>query len=204
VEDPTLAAHWKLDEVEGSIAEDSAGDNNGIVFGDAVWQPDGGMIKGALQFDGIDDYVTADFVLNPGLGPFSVFAWVKGGMPGHAIISQTDGIGTGEIWLGADESDGKLMTGLTPIKVGRYAPQPLISESVITNNLWHHVGFVWDGAYRSLYMDGTEVARDTAAQNALKYATDRMYIGAGKNLDDGTFFSGLIDDVRIYNRAVMP
>ena len=51
-------------------------------------------------------------------------------------------------------------------------------------------------------MDGTEVAKDVTAQNSLKSATGGLYIGAGKTLASGTFFSGLIDDVRIYNVAL--
>jgi hypothetical protein len=204
VEDPTLAAHWKLDETEGSIAEDSAGDNNGIVFGDAVWQPDGDMIKGALQFDGIDDYVDTPFVLNPADGKFSVSAWIKGGAPEQVIISQADGSGSSETWLGITASDGSLMTGLVPPPVGRFLPESLESQSIITDGQWHHVGFVWDSSYRCLYVDGTEVARDTQAITAapLKCCDGGLYIGTSKTLEVGSFFSGLIDDVRIYNVAL--
>ena len=67
---------------------------------------------------------------------------------------------------------------------------------------WYHVGFVWDGAYRFLYVDGVEVARAQAAQNPLSSATGDLYIGTGKNLEAGTFFAGLIDDARIYNVAL--
>jgi hypothetical protein len=104
--------------------------------------------------------------------------------------------------LGADPLFGKLMSGLVPPPAGRFVPQPLVSDSIITDGGWHHVGFAWDGSYRILYVDGIEVARDTAAQNLLKSADGGLYIGAGKNLDPGTFFSGLIDDVRIYNTAL--
>jgi hypothetical protein len=31
-----------------------------------------------------------------------------------------------------------------------------------------------------------------------------LYIGCGKGTESGTYFSGLIDDVRIYNRIVSP
>jgi len=61
---------------------------------------------------------------------------------------------------------------------------------------------VWDGSYRTLYADGIEVAKDTAAQNPLKSADGGLYIGADKTLGTGTFFSGLIDDVRIYNQTL--
>jgi len=64
------------------------------------------------------------------------------------------------------------------------------------------VGFLWDGSQRILYVDDLEVAKGTQTQ--LACSTGGLYIGAGKNLDAGSFFSGLIDDVRIYNRAVTP
>jgi L-ascorbate metabolism protein UlaG (beta-lactamase superfamily) len=197
-----LIAHWALDETGGDIAHDSAGDNNGTLYGEPVWQPAGGKIDGALQFDGIDDYVSVDFVLDPANGPFSVFAWIKGSAAGRVVISQADGTGSGEIWLGADTLLGKLMTGLVPPPAGRFVPQPLVSEFVVTDGQWHHIGFVWDSSYRILYADGAEVAKDAAAQNPLKSASGGLYIGAGKTLEAATFFSGLIDDVRIYSLAV--
>jgi L-ascorbate metabolism protein UlaG (beta-lactamase superfamily) len=197
-----LIAHWAFDETEGDVAHDSAGENHITLFGEPAWQPDGGKIDGALQFDGINDYGITDFVLDPANGPFSVFAWIKGGAAGQTVISQADGMGSGETWLGTDPLLGKLMTGLVPPAAGRFVPQPLISESIVIDGQWHHIGFVWDGSYRSLYVDGTEVAKDAAAQNPLKSADGGLYIGADKTLAVGTFFSGLIDDIHIYNVAL--
>jgi len=92
VNDPTLAAHWALDETEGSVAYDSVGLTPGTVLGGAVWRPDAGQLEGALEFDGVDDVITAGAVVNPSKGPFSVLAWVKGGAPGQVIFSQTGGV----------------------------------------------------------------------------------------------------------------
>jgi len=55
---------------------------------------------------------------------------------------------------------------------------------------------------RILYVDGAEAAQDTQA--TLIGSGGGLYIGAGSTLAPGTFWSGLIDDVRIYNRAVKP
>jgi len=195
---PELVAYWKLDETEGSVANDSAGVNDGTLKGDPLWQPAGGAVDGALAFDGTDDYVSTDFVLNPADGPFSVFAWIKGTAPGQAIISQTGGTN----WLLADPSEGKLRTSLLRPGGGRTAPQPLISEFIITDGNWHRVGFVWDGSNRILYADGAEVARDT--QSGLESSEGGLYIGAGSTLDAANFWTGLIDDVRIYDRAITP
>jgi L-ascorbate metabolism protein UlaG (beta-lactamase superfamily) len=197
-----LSAHWKLDEADGIIADDDVGDNDGTLYGEPLWQPAGGKVDGALELDGLDDYVETGFVLNPADGVFSVCAWIKGGSPGQVIVSQADGSGNGDVWVGMDSAEGKLMTGLMPPQIGRTVPQPLVSELIITDGDWHHVGFVWDGSYRSLFGDGIEAAKDAQPLNPLKAADGGLYIGAGTILETGTFISGLIDDVRIYNQAL--
>jgi len=196
--DPTLVAHWPLDETEGMFAADSAGDNDAFVIGGASWQPDGGQVDGALLLDGVSGYAITDAVLNPADGPFSIFIWIKGGAPGQVILSQSNGAN----WLLTDPDLGCLMTELMPPAVGRFTPQPLISESIIIDDQWHRVGFVWDGSNRALYVDDILVAEDT--QTNLLSSDSGLYIGCGKAMEAGTYWSGLIDDVRIYNRAVKP
>jgi hypothetical protein len=196
VDDPTLIAHWPLDEAQGGITYDSAADCDGTLIGGPVWQPNGGMVAGALQFDGIDDCVSTDFVLNPAEGKFSVFAWIKGGAPGQVVLSQADGVN----WLRTDSVDGCLMT---QHKSGRTSA-PLLSQSSIIDGEWHRITFVWDGSYRYLYVDGVEVATDVEPLSGLESAEGGLYFGVGSTLAPGTFFSGLIDDVRIYNRVVSP
>jgi hypothetical protein len=197
--DPALIAHWKLDETEGNVAFDSASTNDAAVLGDPVWQPEGGMVDGAIALDGTDDYLEAPFVLSPADGPFSVFAWVKGGAPGQVVLSQTDAAN----WLCTDAAEGSLMTGLVS-QAGRSPTSPLVSQAVITDGNWHRIGVVWDSSCRHLYVDGTEVANDVTALSGLETATGGLYFGVGSSLASGTFFSGLIDDVRIYNRTVSP
>jgi len=183
---------------KGDIAYDIARDHNGTLIGGPAWQPEGGMVDGALQLDGIDDYVSTPFVLSPGFGPFSVFAWIKGGTPGQVIISQT-GYPDGVDWLLADPEEGKLMTELQGTGRGSAA---LMSNFVITDGAWHRIGLVWDGSYRTLYVDDVKVAKNRQA--GFESTSGGLHLGAGKGLEAGSFWSGLIDDVRIYNRAVSP
>ena len=200
---PELVAYWKLDETEGDITYDSAGENFGTLSGNPVWQPDSGQVAGALQFDGLDDYISTAKVLNPKFAEFSVFAWIKGGLPGQVIISQKNSFGgVGATWLGIDPANGCLMTELVSPPVGRFIPETLESNHIITDEIWHHIGIVWDGCYRTLYVDGMEVTKDTNPLTALNNSDGGLYIGANKNLDAGTFFSGLIDDVRIYDTTL--
>jgi hypothetical protein len=63
-------------------------------------------------------------------------------------------------------------------------------------------GLSWDGSNRVLYVDDVEVARDTQAN--LPSSAANLYIGAGSTMAATSFWKGLIDDVRIYDRAVKP
>jgi hypothetical protein len=194
VDDPTLIAHWPLDEAYGATAYDRASACDGTLVGGPCWRPDGGIVAGALQLDGIDDYVSTGF-LNPADGPFSVAAWVRGGGAGQTIISQSGGAN----WLSTDLVDGSLMTEL---KTSGRGGAPLLSETPIVDGGWHRIGFVWDGSSRTLYVDGTAAAEDT--QDSLESSGSGLYIGCGKNMEPGTYWRGLIDDVRIYGRTLSP
>ena len=76
----------------------------------------------------------------------------------------------------------------------------MLSQTNITDGNWHHIGLVWDGSKRILYVDDVAVAEDT--QNDLESSDSGLYIGTGKGMEPGSFWSGLIDDVRIYDVAL--
>jgi len=189
-------AHWKMDETDGKIAHDSAGYKHGALNDMPVWRPTEGKFGGALEFHGIDDFVSTPFILDPANGSFSAFAWIKSSTKGQVIISQTGE--KGARWLWTDPSYGRLTTWLM------HPPfDPLMSGSSITDGQWHHVGMVYDsiGLKRHLYVDGTAVARDSDFVGGVN-SDGGLYFGADKTLQTSSFFSGLIDDIRIYNKVL--
>jgi len=195
VYDPTLIAHWALDETEGMAAADSVGGDDAMVMGNATWQPQGGKIGGALAFDGVDDFVLADSPVGLGNGPFSVCVWIKDGAPGQAIVSPQGGVG----WLYTNPIDGSLMTDLS---ASAGAGTPLFSDVVVTDGQWHRVVLVWDGTSRILCVDEEEAAREPLSE--VSAPAGKLIIGGSVSLEQGSLWSGLIDDVRIYNRVVKP
>ncbi len=194
VNDGTLRSHWAMDETEGLIVSDCMGGNDGEIIGLPQWRPNGGAVGGALELDGAT-FVTADAALSPADGPFSVLAWIKGGAPGQVVISQ----GAAANWLMADVVQGALATDLA--SDGRFGGG-LSSQAVITDGNWHRIAFSWDGSSRRLYVDAVLAAQDT--HSGLGGSSGTMLIGAGKMMTPDSFWSGLIDDVRIYNRVVYP
>ena len=200
LDEAPMAAHWKFDEAEGNVALDSIGDSNGTLYGSPVWHPADGKLAGSLELDGIDDYINAGFVLNPVDGPFSIFTWVKTEIPGKVLVSQTNGSGSGRNWLYTDSFKGTLITDLRFSGRGT----PFSSQSIITDGNWHHIGFVWDGQYRYLYVDGVEAAKDGTALTNLESSNGVLYFGTGKTLLSNDFFTGFIDDIRIFKGVIKP
>jgi hypothetical protein len=112
------------------------------------------------------------------------------------IVSQVGGAS----WLSID-AEGRLMTSLSRPAGGRQAATgPLVSPSTVIDGGWHRVGVVWDGTTRALYVDDVLAGQD--AQSGLAGSSSGLNIGCGAGLEPGTFFWGLIDDVRLYTRAV--
>jgi hypothetical protein len=194
-------AHWRLDEAEGNVAHDDAGDKDGALHGDPNWLTAGGRVGGAIELDGIDDYIATDYVLDPADGPFSVYAWIKGGGPQQVVISQGNGTGIGWNWLCAD-SAGNLMTDLRSLAGRQFGP-PLVSDFVITDSDWRRIGLVWDGAYRYLYVDGVQIKKDSEPQPPLCGATGGLHFGAANTLAPATHWLGKIDDIKIYDTVVI-
>ena len=202
-EDYRMVAHWKMDETEGMIAHDDVGICDGTCYSEPLWQPADGKVAGALDFDGMDDYMGTDFVQKPEDGSFSAFAWIKGGAPGQVIVSQVNrSVGrtvlVGSTWLGTDPSNGRLVTTLMDQPFG-----PLESQAIITDGQWHHIGLVYDfdELQRRLYVDGVEVAGDTAFVDGV-LSDGGLYFGADNNLSATSLWLGLIDDIRIYPMAL--
>jgi hypothetical protein len=194
VNDPTLIAHWALDETEGMTAHNNVSGNDDFVMGYALWRPTGGKMNGAIELDGVDDCVIGGVGPNPAEGPCSVIAWIKGGATGQVILSQPVVAD-----LLAVDSEGNLMTGLNGFG---QSSAPLLSQASVSDGQWHRIGLVWDGSRRALFVDSVKVAEDTKDDQGV--FGSGLYIGVGKDYTAGTFFSGLIDDVRVYNRVVSP
>jgi hypothetical protein len=201
--DPGLVAWWTLDEGHGSRVSDSSPNRiSGVLRNEPVWTS--GKRRGALSFNGVGDYVEIPKV--PKLyipGPFTVAAWLnpatlptsQWGMYAVSDYSADGGRCTFSLrvmssgaaqffWQTGDEERGIAMSS------GRLAL-----------GAWTHVAGVWDGSARTIYINGVPdgVCNDPQARPDLGGNTA---IGRPGSFN-GLYFSGRIDDVRIYGRALL-
>ncbi len=194
ITDPSLVGWWKLDE-GGTIAVDWSGHgNHGTLQGDPQWVA--GHNGDALDFDGSGDWVTtdimpADFGLD-GSNPKTVTAWVY-----------TRGFNDGGIYDMGSQSNGQEFCLRTMTTVNDWRIQCWgFSEgfdhdfTYPTLGTWVHFAHVYDGTSTTLYANGEQADFYT---KTLDTANAAFVIG---RYGSGTGFNGIIDDLRLFNKAL--
>ncbi|MHC4148287.1 MAG: LamG domain-containing protein, partial [Planctomycetota bacterium] len=193
-------AHWKFDEGAGTTAYDSAGDNDGAIYG-ATWT--GGQIGGALSFDGVDDYV--DVGDRPSLDfgaadSFTISAWIRCiGAGQQSIVGKRDH--DGNAWQEGYRFEIYLNKLYFVIEDTSDVGVEIFGNSAVGGD-WHHVVACRDTVEDKLYVyvdggsDATPVVDTTIASLS---GNEPFTIGRSHG---GIHFDGTIDDVRVYNRAL--
>ncbi|OHA30762.1 MAG: hypothetical protein A3B11_02110 [Candidatus Taylorbacteria bacterium RIFCSPLOWO2_01_FULL_44_26] len=201
-----LVAHYTFDEGTGTTAGDSSGNNNtGTLLPAAnppTWTTDSKVGSGAMQFDGVDDFVNAgDINAIDGASALTVSAWVKLKDPeitGNKFIFGKWNNGVGGpfacFWSRGNAAYGCYFYASSLV----FASTGNILTSVGTS--WHHVVGVYNGVDNRMYFDGVQTGTPQALTGNLISNTDTVRIGTTDS-NDG-YFPGSIDDIRIYNRAL--
>ncbi len=199
-----LVGLWSFNgtDISGTTAYDrSSNTNNGTIYGATNTA---GKVGQGLSFDGTDDYVfIAD---NSALSPpsaFSLSAWFKWNGQRFAPATSKDwatilakgAYGSGEytiLFLRSTDTDNNI--------IGLYINGTLINSwnSTTVSTDWHQVSASYDGATSKIYLDGVEIDSDPYSTAITDTAND-LRIGQSSG---GYPFGGLIDEVRVYNRAL--
>jgi tetratricopeptide (TPR) repeat protein len=196
-----LIGWWKLDEKQGDFADDSSGNNRfGRLMGDPKWQPSGGKIGGALEFDGDGDYIDLGTNLVPDItGQITVTAWIKVNAFNYdytAIITKGD-----SAWrLQRDQATDHLEFACSGLDVPNMQWSNVLGNVNVNDGQWHHAAGVYDGEMLYLYVDG-KLDVSSKAAGTINTNDQPVYIGENAEQQE-RFWNGLIDDVRIYNYAL--
>ena len=195
-----LVAAYNFNEGAGSTVTDRTGLGHAGTIAGATWTTQG-RFGGALTFDGVNDWVTVadanDLDFTAGM---TLEAWVYPTAMGNGswrtvLLKERPGGETYNLYAHA--------TNVTATYVVR-AAQPSVSldargPSPLAVNTWTHLAATYDGSMLRLYVNGTQVGTRTVAGPLL---TSSGVLRLGGNSVWGEYFSGRLDEIRIYNRAL--
>jgi len=211
-----LVGYWSFDEGTGTIAYDLSGyGNNGTLYNDPTWTT--GKVGGALIFDGVDDYID---VIDTGTSSldttsaFTISVWIYPNQIStgrrYALVSKRkntyplSGYFLGldnEGWCDDNPGDLKATIGFN------YGNQSTVyiecvDKGSVSKDIWKHLVVTYNssGDIRAIYENGIK-QNSIGMRNVGTIDTNNESLFIGKGHYDGPF-SGKIDEVRLYNRAL--
>ncbi len=211
-----LGGQWHLDGSFPSGGGMGTADSSG--HGLDATSPTGVNLAGDGRFGGSISPLNVG-VLQPPASPLlqpqrlTLLAWVKrSGSPGtlRYIAGQGDNGGTCTassyaLYSGVFPGDGLSFFVLQPNGFAVFSPN---AGNALWDGQWHLVAGIYDGTAVRLYVDGVEVGTGTPAPDVtINYAIsgNRFYIdGYPVSVCGNGDFSGGIDEVRLYRRALSP
>ncbi len=173
----------EMDEVEEYIEDDNAWWHFMRV----------GNPEFSLSFDGESDYVNfgdpEDESLDFADNPFSYALWVKTENSGFMQLVSKRGEEGGSYEMQM-MSDGYVSTDMVS------------SSTMINDGQWHHVAYTWSGDSAKLYIDGSLESVGAPQEGQSTYASSDGPLHIGSDSYQGEFFTGNLDDFRIWNREL--
>jgi len=179
-------------------ARDTCGTNDGTLTGGASVTTD--SVRGkVLSLDGIDDYVSLpSTAMAAGRSEVTLTLWVK---PDEWVSSNTiyDEYAETNYWQFTIRED-EFMTRDSSTGTMGSRDNDLAMPSAATGE-WHHLAFVYSvsGGKKEIYYDGAIHGTTGTSIDTLTSTRDGAAIGYAC---DGDYYDGLIDDVRLYGRAL--
>jgi hypothetical protein len=191
------AAWWRLDETNGTIAYDYSGNGDNAIVSGAAWNPQG-KINGCLSFNGTNSYAQVNRDVT---NDFSVAFWLQtmqvGGTgnwrQGSALVDGSAGPGANDF--------GTALVG-NQLAFGMGNPDTtLLSTTPVNDGAWHFcvATRVQSTGVMQLYVDGSLQAQGSGNTNSVNATA---YLRFGASLSSGGFFSGNLDEIKIYDRAL--
>lgn len=183
-----LIASYSFDEGTGTSIQDSSGNNNhGTITNNPQWVS--GVSGTALDFDGIDDYVTIpnSAILNP-TNEITITAWVKNPISGMIISKGNQG----------DQYHLRIINGL---RFNINGGTGLTIPTLMTPNIWHHVAATYDATTMRLYVDGIPIGSPSPTSAMITTGTLPLLIGIRADTFGGLLngYNEMIDEVHIYD-----
>ena len=192
-----LYAWWKLNDGRGALVLDSSGNgHHGVLRGNPQWTASTrGM---ALSFDGVGNVVESDSFFPDLAMPFSITLWVN---PAATQVEYADILGNhGKPFVGLNIQQEGTKVNSYDFGFGDGRRWQGAGPALLKANVWQHLAVVCDGEKVVFYVNGVEKSRGPGRGPLAANPGQNVKLGQGYH--SGRYFHGLLNDVRIYRKAL--
>ncbi|MDO8474223.1 MAG: LamG domain-containing protein [bacterium] len=187
-----LVGNWKMD---GNAKDSTPNSNHGTVTGATLTTDRKGQTNKAYSFNGTTNYVSVPTSSSLQItGSVSISVWVNAATQAGDVrivnkesAADTDGYALG---LASNNIAGKIGDGTNCY---------LNSTSAVSTGAWNHLVMTGDGVTMKMYINGVQISQTKSCGSV---ASNTSILAIGARYSATQFFTGSIDDVRIYNRAL--
>lgn len=204
-----LVAAWHFDENGGSSAGDATGHGyTGLLVNNPAWLPSTApllfnQVAGdALQFDGVNGYVTVPSDTNFNSYPFTATAWFR------TTNSAAAAMGLVSKYADSQYNGWTLISQFGHLRGFYYRNGALTnvaldatSSAAISDGSWHHAAMTVDASGGKLFLDGSIVAQSGWSGPA-GGTTSTQPLQIGRYYNYAQRFQGDLDEVTVWNRAL--
>lgn len=195
-----LVAAYEFSEGAGTTVADVSGNGRTGTISNATWTSDG-RYGSALSFDGTTSYVDIGQFDVPGTA-LTISAWIKanrfsGTKNQPRIVSKASGLAESDHYFMLGTDGNKLRSR---VKANSTTSTLLASSGDLPTGQWVHTATTYDGSTIRLYKDGVQVGSMAKSGSLSSGSTVPVWIG--NNPGGYEPFDGVIDEVRIYSRAL--
>lgn len=207
---PRLVSRWSMD---GNANDSESSGNDGIAIAGAT-PPEyvegyDGTPEGAIALSG-DDYIqvipktSLPIYVYPS---YSIALWVKGDLQSDKrVYSEGSSYDTSPLLNVGTDNTGATGSVDIFIRNNAGAGNPINHRKSVRpafDGTWHHIAWVDDGGWASVYVDGI---RDSVDVNYARgaFVGNRISLGAILRATPAAYFTGALDEVRVYNYALGP
>ena len=192
IEVPDALAQWRFEEPSGVMAADSVGNADGTLNGAPEHMP--GFLGLGLSFTGAQ-WVSAP--LDVPETDYTSFLFFQTTSPSVGLFAVTMGI------LGSGGSDRHIYLSAGDLCVRTWNDETICSSGTnYADGVWHSVAHVLDGVNQKIYADGAPVA--IGAKGFSDFSTQDAVVIGYSNDAPTHYFTGLMDEVAVFNRALTP
>jgi hypothetical protein len=194
-----LITHYNFNDSAATATDVTGHGHTGTLVGSPTYTAGAPSLGNGMAFNGTTQYVTIPDATDLDLQSYTLAAWVKPAVSQVTWASVVTKVPSYYLYS-SGAPPGHCATAGVPAG-GHGGNEYTCGTTALTTGAWSHVAVTFDSATVRLYVNGVAVGTPWATAVLPAIGTELLQLA---NSNQGEWFQGTLDEVRVYSRALSP